>query len=111
MIGDTNMPKVADPKLKNEGGTYFSQLDAIRNYEKRLDEKADNVRLRVINGGNQALKKYVELMRSEHPEDERYSSLNTFIISVLEEETGLELKIPPEADGGKKRGRKKKDVL
>lgn len=111
MIGDKSMSKVADPTLRNEGGTYLSQLEAIRNYEKKLDEKADNVRLRVVSGGNLALKNYVEFMHAEHPTDERYSSLNTFIISCLEKETGLELRIPLEADGGKKRGRKKKDVL
>lgn len=109
--GEKTMPKVADPTLKNEGGTYLSQLEAIHNYEKKLYKKSDNVRLRVANGGNAKLKEYIEKMKELHPDDDKYSSVNTFIITLLEEETGLDLRIPPEVDGGKKRGRKKKEVL
>lgn len=84
----TIMPKIADPSKKTASGVYKSQLEANLRYEKN---NTDNIRVRVPKGANDNIKEYQKKMHELHPESAKYKSVNSMVITLLEEEMGTKL--------------------
>lgn len=106
------MPKTADATLKTQpeqsyevkrqtkGGTYHSQIDAIKKYEEKNKDLMEQVKVRLPKGTQELLQNYVAEKAEEFPEDPRYStytgrywrpSVNALIKALLEEELGRSL--------------------
>lgn len=78
----------AEKRTAKSGKVYYqSQYDLSKDYDR---ENIDQVKLRVVKGGKSRLQEYVKTMHSAEPDNPKYRSLNSFIVSVLKEETDIE---------------------
>lgn len=86
------MSRKAVPSLKrasDSGATYYKrQYEISQQHDK---DNYDQIKFRVRKGGKDILKAYAEQMKATHPDDAKYSSLNSLIIHLLEDEIGESL--------------------
>ncbi len=85
-----------DPaKLTSTGKTYLSQQEFNRKWEK--ENPVDKIIVRIPSGKRELINKYVEDKAASEPGNRKYStdkgrpSVNALIISLLEEEMGINL--------------------
>lgn len=94
------MPKARDPEkiVKTQNGTeyYKSRLTTTKKYN---EKSYDTILLRLPAGSKESLTKWVRDKADENPNNPRYNdvvrnraSVNAFIVSLIEEETGLKLR-------------------
>lgn len=91
------MPKERDPEKWTDDGKYLkSRLDKTKKYNK---ESYDTFLLRIPKGTKEALTQWVTQRAEEEPDNPRYNdlkrnraSVNAFVISLIEEATGIPLK-------------------
>lgn len=86
------MPRKPNPDLKRvtiNGNEYYkSRYKTSQEYDKN---NYDQIKLRVCKGSKKILMEYLEQKKSENSDNPKYKSLNSMIISLLEEEVGKPL--------------------
>ena len=83
------MSRPTDPNLKNKSGIYKSRLAANQKYD---IEKTESIRVRVPMGTKELIVKHQQEKHAEDPYNQKYKSLNSMIVSLLETELNQKLK-------------------
>lgn len=82
------MSRPSNQSLKNESGLYYSKKQADARYEKNTIEQ---LTVRVPKGTRDLIKEHQERMLREHPDAEKYQSVNKMLNALIEEEIGQKL--------------------
>lgn len=70
---------------KTGGEILITKLEA----NKRYLQKQEQIIIRLPKGSRDKIGDYLTAMREHYPNESKYSSVNTFVKNLLEEETGL----------------------
>ena len=79
----------AKKRTASSGREYYESQYNGETYDSKT---ADQIKVRVRKGEREKINAYVAAKHAENPENPKYRTLNAMMLSLLREETGLDLK-------------------